>query len=146
MAHARALQPTCVMCYDRQAFVGHDAEESLRVTFDDRLRYRFRDLELRVDDGDFDGEILDREQSVLEVKVDRVVPYWLSVLAGRHRCVLQSVSKYAGVIEDAGVVDRSAAHAGRPATALDDAEGAAPRGPELVAIDRLPGGFGRSGP
>jgi hypothetical protein len=91
------------MRYERQAFAGVGAEASLRVTFDEALRYRFRDLVPRPCDDDFDGRALAEGRHVMEIKVDSSLPYWLSLLVGKAGCTLRGVSKYSMAVEAAGL-------------------------------------------
>jgi hypothetical protein len=41
------------------------------------------------------------QQSVMEVKANDRVPYWLTQLIGNHRCTLRRVSKYCTALEQA---------------------------------------------
>lgn len=86
------LQPTCVIGYRREAWVGGNYEPGLRVTFD-------RDLwTTPAAEG---LEPTGRRQSlippigiVMEVKANERVPLWLATLLARHQCPLRRYSKY----------------------------------------------------
>ncbi len=93
------LQPSCIVRYDRLAFEGGTQFPDLRVTFDTNLRGCVRDLSLAASAGALDRFILSPDLCVLEVKVNRTAPYWLSQLLGDHRCVLQRISKYCTALE-----------------------------------------------
>jgi hypothetical protein len=108
------LAPVCMLRCERRALVGEGSEADLRVTFDENVAWRARDLLPRPDDRDMDGQILGRDPVVLEVKVDTAVPTWLSELLTRERCLLQGHSKYSGAVVAAGLLDRPAAAARPP--------------------------------
>ena len=93
----QGLRPTCVLRYHRHAFGGGPDEGDLRVTLDSELDYRFRDLVPEARGGSWDGRLPD-DLCVMEIKVASTVPYWLSLLAGRH-ALLQGVSKYGLAVE-----------------------------------------------
>ena len=99
MARSRGLAPTCVVRYDREAFHGRADAPDLRLTFDDHVVYRLHDLVPVADDQDFDATLLASGTHVLEVKVARSMPYWLSSLLAAEGCLLQSHSKYCQIIE-----------------------------------------------
>ena len=78
--------------YRRQAFRAR-RERQVRITLDDRLRaYRSRTLETPLSAG---CPILPALQSVLEIKVEETLPYWVQRLIDKYRLRVQSVSKYA---------------------------------------------------
>lgn len=106
MVVSHGLKPTCVLRYDRQAFRGSEDEADLRVTFDDGVRARARDFQPVPDDQDFDVEILEPGESILEIKVDEVVPFWLAERLGQLGCTLQGNSKYRRSLEALGLVAR----------------------------------------
>jgi hypothetical protein len=93
-----ALTPMAVVRCERQAFVGRDEEADLRVTFDQNVGWRRRDLVPRPDDRDMDGTVLGDDPCVLEVKVDLTTPRWLVELITREGCVMSSHSKYGAAI------------------------------------------------
>ena len=94
-----ALQPACIVRYDRLAFEGDDAHPDLRVTFDTNLRGRTRDLTLLPGSNATDAFFLPPDRVVLEVKVNRSAPFWLTRILSRHGCVLRRVSKYCAALE-----------------------------------------------
>jgi len=86
------LRPSTAIGYTRDAFVGREEDAGLRVTFDARIRARDRDLDLSVD-----GEnrfVVHPDLTVLEVKVNERVPYWLTELIARNNLQLVRMSKY----------------------------------------------------
>ena len=99
------LRPIAVVGYVREAFFGQDEDSGLRVTIDSRIRGRDRDLDLR-----WQGEnryIIPPHLSVVEMKVNERVPYWLTELIARHNISLIRVSKYCQSIERFGLAPRS---------------------------------------
>ncbi len=99
------LRPTTVVGYVREAFFGRDEDSGLRVTIDSRIRGRDRDLDLR-----WQGEnryIVPPHLSIVEMKVNERVPYWLTELIARHNISLIRVSKYCQSIERFGLAPRS---------------------------------------
>ncbi|MCA9877195.1 MAG: polyphosphate polymerase domain-containing protein [Thermomicrobiales bacterium] len=105
MVRQNMLRPTTVVGYVREAFFGRDEDSGLRVTIDSRIRGRDRDLDLR-----WQGEnryIIPPHLSVVEMKVNERVPYWLTELIARHNISLIRVSKYCQSIERFGLAPRS---------------------------------------
>ncbi len=87
------LEPKVVLCYDRQAFFGtNEADGDLRVTFDTHIRARRYDLDLRK--GSYGENILDEDMVLMEVKVDRAVPFWLARLMSENNIRKRRFSKY----------------------------------------------------
>jgi hypothetical protein len=102
------LKPTTVVGYVRQPFVGRDEEIGLRVTIDSRVRGRDRDLDLRIEaENRF---IVRPDLSVVEVKVNERVPYWLTDRIARHNMQLIRMSKYCQSVEAFGRAPRSSFH------------------------------------
>ena len=84
--------PVLVIDYRRQALRARH-ERRVRITLDDRLRAgRSRDLRASLNAG---RPILPALQTVLEVKVNETLPYWMHRLIEKYRLRVQSVSKYA---------------------------------------------------
>lgn len=84
LVHEDGFRPVCVMRYRRHAFSldAEDGTEPLRITFDDQLSGRFRDLQPEPDDQRRDFTLLPADHLVMEVKGAGTVPYavarWLS--------------------------------------------------------------------
>ena len=88
-----SLEPKVVLCYDREAFFGTQSEDGdLRVTFDFNIRARRHDLDLRL--GSHGERILGEEYVLMEVKVDKSVPLWLTRLMSNLEIRKQRFSKY----------------------------------------------------
>lgn len=93
IAKTVTLVPKVVLCYDRQAFFGKDEKDGdLRVTFDTNIRARRYDLDLRK--GSYGENILDDDFVLMEVKVDRAVPFWLARLMSENNVRKRRFSKY----------------------------------------------------
>lgn len=87
------LEPKVVLCYDREAFFGTQAEDGdLRVTFDFNIRARRDELDLRL--GSHGKRILGEDYILMEVKVDKSVPLWLARLMSENNVRKQRFSKY----------------------------------------------------
>ena len=86
------LRPTCVIAYQRQAFVGSRYEPGLRITFDTNLKCRRHSL--RVNEQARNHYFLSPSWCIMEVKVNDSIPTWVNALLAKHHCRLQRVSKY----------------------------------------------------
>ncbi len=107
MVRQNMLRPTTVVGYVREAFFGRDEDSGLRVTIDSRIRGRDRDLDLRWQGEGGNRYIIPPHLSVVEMKVNERVPYWLTELVARHNISLVRVSKYCQSIERFGLAPRS---------------------------------------
>ena len=86
----RTLAPACLIIYDRTAYF--EPGSDLRLTIDDRPRYRTEDLTLT---HSMDGiPLLDRGWTILEVKVQGAMPLWLSEVLSEGKIYRSSFSKY----------------------------------------------------
>lgn len=94
-----ALEPACVVGYDRLAFNGGEYDVGLRVTFDTNLKGRTHDLSLLSEGWAENQFFLPLEWCIMEVKVNYRVPYWLTEMIARHRCTLRRISKYCAALE-----------------------------------------------
>jgi hypothetical protein len=102
------LRPTTAVGYIRDALVGREEDAGLRVTFDSRVRARDRDLDLSVDSEN--RFIIHPDLSVLEVKVNERVPFWLTELIARNNLQLVRISKYCQSIDAFEKAPRSLFH------------------------------------
>ena len=89
----------CTMRYDRQAFVGGEDAPDLRITFDTGIACRFEKLDLQADDQRFEHYLLPKDQCIMEVKTNSVVPTWLRHLVGKHSLTRQGFSKFCTALE-----------------------------------------------
>jgi hypothetical protein len=86
------LEPKLAISYRRRAFFGA-YEHDLRITFDTRLQYDSRALDVRelFEVGKY---LMPPDLCVLELKFNHTVPKWLIKLAGRHQLFARRFSKY----------------------------------------------------
>ncbi|MGN9768620.1 polyphosphate polymerase domain-containing protein [Micromonospora sp. SD12] len=112
------LRPVAMTGYQREAFVGRDADAGLRITIDHRVRGRDRDFHLGADAQN--RLIVPAKLSVLEIKANERVPYWLTDLAARSNMSVVRMSKYCQSVEAFGRAPRSVFHVvdGDPAADL----------------------------
>ena len=106
------LRPVTVTGYQREAFVGRDADVGLRVTLDHRIRGRDRDFHLGADAEN--RLAVPASRSILEVKANDRVPYWMTDLAARNNLNVVRVSKYCQSVEAFGRAPRSIFHVPDP--------------------------------
>lgn len=102
------LRPVAMTGYQREAFVGRDADVGLRVTLDHRVRGRDRDFHFAA--GAENRLIVPARLSVVEFKANERVPYWLTDLAARMSMSVVRVSKYCQSVEAFGRAPRSIFH------------------------------------
>jgi hypothetical protein len=102
------LRPVAMTGYQREAFVGRDADVGLRVTLDHRVRGRDRDFHLGATAEN--RLIVPAKLAVLEIKANERVPYWLTDLAARSNMSVVRMSKYCQSVEAFGKAPRSVFH------------------------------------
>jgi hypothetical protein len=102
------LRPVAMTGYQREAFVGQDADLGLRVTIDQRVRGRDRDFHLGADAEN--RLIVPARLAIVEIKANERVPYWLTDLAARAELQVVRVSKYCQSVEAFGRAPRSIFH------------------------------------
>ncbi|WP_240742304.1 polyphosphate polymerase domain-containing protein [Micromonospora zingiberis] len=102
------LRPVAMTGYQREAFVGRESDLGLRVTLDHRVRGRDRDFHLGADAEN--RLIVPAKFSVLEIKANERVPYWLTDLAARTNLAIVRMSKYCQSVEAFGRAPRSLYH------------------------------------
>ncbi len=85
------LEPKLYLSYDRKAlFSKHNRD--LRITFDSNIRTRRYDLKL--EQGDYGDQLMDKGQWLMEVKAEKTIPLWLSQKLSEHQMYRTSFSKY----------------------------------------------------
>ena len=85
-----ALEPTCLIIYDREAYYEPDGD--LRLTIDYAPRYRMEHLELT---HSMEGEPLrPKGDTILEIKVQQAIPLWLAAILDEGHIYRNSFSKY----------------------------------------------------
>jgi len=102
------LRPVAMTGYQREAYVGRDADLGLRVTVDHRVRGRDRDLDLGA--AAENRLIVPARLAVVEFKVNERVPQWLTDLAARRNLSVVRMSKYCQAVEAFGRAPRSLFH------------------------------------
>lgn len=85
------LAPTVLISYEREAYFGKE-DPDLRITFDENIRWRDMDLSLRF--GAYGNEILESEQTLMEIKTAGAMPLWLTHFLTEQRIYKTSFSKY----------------------------------------------------
>jgi SPX domain protein involved in polyphosphate accumulation len=91
------LRPASVVSYARQALVGTEYDIGLRVTFDTDLSYRASHLQLHEQQSG--RPLFPPGWTVVEIKVNERIPYWLTELVAMHNLNLVRVSKYCRSVE-----------------------------------------------
>jgi len=102
------LQPTVITSYFRQAWVWSDQDPWLRITFDTNIRERHKDLDLG---SKKIGQVMvPLDMSVMEIKANEHVPFWVIELISTYELQLVRISKYCQWMETAEIVDKSVFH------------------------------------
>ena len=86
-----ALRPTVFLSYEREAYYGRE-DGGFRVTFDDRILCRMRDLCLTL--PVYGDPILPRGLSLMEIKCAGGMPLWMARVLSEERIYKTSFSKY----------------------------------------------------
>jgi len=107
------LHPASLVRYARKALVGTDYDIGLRVTFDNDLAYDaglFGSFAPRLDEARCNLPRFPPEWTIIEIKVNARIPYWLTELVAAHNLNLVRVSKYCRSITLAQGLALPAAH------------------------------------
>lgn len=99
------LRPIVTTGYQREAFVGRDADLGLRVTIDHEVHGRDRDLHFA--SGATNRFIIPPKLAVVEIKANERVPYWVTDLAARIDMSVIRVSKYCQSVQAFRMAPRS---------------------------------------
>lgn len=91
------LEPKVHLCYDRVALYSLEGTE-VRVTFDRNITYRTDRLSLREEPGG--TQILEKGQSLMELKVPAAIPMWLVEVLEKENIRQVSFSKYGRAYEN----------------------------------------------
>jgi len=84
-------KPKVYIAYDRTSFAGLEDSE-LRITFDERIRFREMALDLR--NGDYGECMLPEDTVLMEIKIPGTTPLWLVHLLSDVGAKATSFSKY----------------------------------------------------
>ncbi|MBP3241527.1 MAG: polyphosphate polymerase domain-containing protein [Oribacterium sp.] len=85
------LKPKAFIAYDRVALHGNE-DPDLRVTFDNAIRARGKDLELT--EGDHGERIIPEAHVLMEVKIPGAMPVWMAEAFAELNINMVSFSKY----------------------------------------------------
>ncbi len=89
------LKPKILVTYDRESYKG---EDDLRITFDDNLRYRHKNLNLTKGKRD-KIYFKDKYNTIMEVKANGTIPLWLVEIMSKEKIYPQQFSKIGKVYE-----------------------------------------------
>ena len=89
LIHHHHLQPKIMTMYNRESYKG---EDNLRITFDENLKYRHKNLSLK---NPKRGKIYfkDKRNIILEIKAHGVLPLWLVQILSANKLYPQQFSK-----------------------------------------------------
>lgn len=110
LLHTRDLQPTAITSYQREAYLGVDADTGVRITLDHRVRGRNRDFYLGTK-GATNQFIIPPHLSIVELKANERVPTWYTDLAAELNLNTVRISKYCQSIESHHLGVRATQHA-----------------------------------
>ncbi len=85
------LHPTVFLSYEREAFYSKDSSD-FRVTFDDNILVRQKDLSLSVEP--YGTPILSEDKVLMEIKCSGGIPLWMTEILSREHIYKTSFSKY----------------------------------------------------
>lgn len=105
LAVSRKLQPTCITSYFRQAWMWTEHDPGLRITFDVNIRERHKDLQLH--SKKIWRFMLPPDRTIMEVKANEHIPFWITELVSKYSLELTRISKYCQWLETASLVDQS---------------------------------------
>ena len=92
----RELAPKVYISYDREAFYDRE-DDSFRVTFDENIMWRDRDLSLTK--APYGHRILPPGASLMEVKTSGGIPLWMTSVMSANGIFKTSFSKYGRAFE-----------------------------------------------
>ncbi len=87
----KELAPKVYISYDREAFYEKE-DDSFRVTFDENIMWRDRDLSLT--EAPYGRKILPPGTSLMEVKTSGGIPLWMTSVMSENGIFKTSFSKY----------------------------------------------------
>ena len=89
------LKPKVLLYYDRESYVG---EDNLRITFDENLRYRTKNIKFQ--SFKHDQDYFKNEKNIIrEIKASGVMPLWLVKLLSKEKVFPSQFSKIGKVYE-----------------------------------------------
>lgn len=96
-SYYEGLHPTVFLSYEREAFYALDGGD-LRITFDENILYR--DCDLSLESGVYGIPLLNRGETLMEIKTAGGLPLWMSHELTRLRVYQTSFSKYGSAYQD----------------------------------------------
>lgn len=87
----QTIAPQVFIAYDREAFFDQ-TDEDFRITFDENLRWRDYDVSLCSEA--YGDKIIPDENTLMEIKVARGIPLWLTHFLTQNKIYKTSFSKY----------------------------------------------------
>lgn len=91
LSYYGTLAPAAALFYERTAFY-RVYDQSIRITFDENIRYRFSSLDLAL--GDSGSPLLAPGMRLMEIKLPGSMPLWLSRALDAAKVFPTSFSKY----------------------------------------------------
>lgn len=91
------LHPTVFLSYEREAFYALDGGD-FRVTFDENILYRTKDLLLG--SGVYGTPLLSKDETLMEIKMAGGLPLWMTHELNRLRVFRTPFSKYGLAYQD----------------------------------------------
>ena len=91
MIHRMELSPKVFLSYDRCAMFGKDNKD-FRVTFDRNITTRRYDLGLHY--GIYGDKLLEEDEWIMEVKIEKAMPLWMTKILSEFQIYPASFSKY----------------------------------------------------
>ncbi|MDO4910741.1 MAG: polyphosphate polymerase domain-containing protein [Corynebacterium sp.] len=92
------LRPIVTTTYLREAYVGSDIENGLRVTFDHNVYGRDKDF-FQGEGSSHNRPIIAPDTCIVELKADERVPLWCTDLMGRLGMDVIRISKYCAAVQ-----------------------------------------------
>lgn len=89
------LKPKILVVYDRESYKG---EDNLRITFDEKLIYRYKNLDL-IDKKRDKIYFKDKRNIIMEIKAHGIIPLWLTKAMSEEKIYPQQFSKIGKIYE-----------------------------------------------
>ena len=91
------LHPVVFLSYEREAFYDREGSD-FRVTFDENILYRNRELSLGA--GIYGRPLLERGRTLMEVKTSGGIPLWMARALSEQQAYKTSFSKYGSAYQE----------------------------------------------
>jgi hypothetical protein len=89
--HYNNLTPKVLLSYERDAWYA-EGDSDFRVTFDENILWR--DCDVNLTSGIYGKPILEKGQSLMEIKTSGAIPLWLVRILSENKIYRTSFSKY----------------------------------------------------